>query len=273
MNRVIITGYYRIRTIYITSILIILFCHVIDDDQNLVKQLVKIMDDPSQPLNARVEAALLIGKLGDTAKEAIPSMISVLKRLRGSELEPLQVAIIDSLAHMGYSARIALPALSIASGRSSNIDLAIKKTTNAILNALDERDVTSLVMQLGSNDPSQRLRAVDALRRLGESAKQALPELLTLLEDADYTVRNAAVEASLAILGNQKVPDVIIRTIAKDLNEADPAIKLLALYRLGKLGTVSAIVADEINKLRNDNDINVRRVAQEVLDKIIGVNK
>ncbi|MCX8140863.1 MAG: HEAT repeat domain-containing protein [Gemmataceae bacterium] len=259
--------------LYLISILVVFFYHESGDENNPIKQLIKIVDDPSQPLDTRIEAAYLIGKLGVSAKEAIPHLITVLRRLQGRELEPLQIAIIDSLAQMGYTARIALPALTMASGRSIDIDLAIKRATKAILSTTDEHDVTSLVKQLGSSDPSQRLRAVDALRRLGDEAKEASSALMELLDDADYTVRNAAIEALLTISRDRKIPDAIIRAIAKELNESDPLRRLLALYRLGKIGSPSAIVADEVDKLRNDTDTNVRRVAQEILNKILTTEK
>jgi HEAT repeat protein len=262
-----------ICAVYITSIYTMLFYQVSDNEKNPIKQLIRIVDDPSQPLDARIEATYLIGKLGVTAKEAIPTLISVLRRLRGRELEPLQIAIIDSLAQMGYTARVALPALTMASGRSIDIDLAIRRATKAILSATDDQDITSLVKQLRSSDPSQRLRAVDALRRLGDEAKEASSALMELLDDGDYTVRNAAIDALLAISRDKKIPDAIIRAIAKDLNESDPLRRLLALYRLGKIGSESAIVADEIDKLKNDTDTNVRRVAQEILNKILGTGK
>lgn len=268
MNRSIII-IYKIIFIFIINMLLIILSCISNDEQSIVKELIKIINNPSMPLESRIEAAHHIGKMGETAKEAIPYLVSILRRLQGRELEPLQVAIIDSLAQMGYIARIALPTLTIVSGRSPDIDQAIKRATKTILSAPDERDITSLIKQLGSSDPSQRLRAVDALRRLGEGAKEASAALMTLLDDADYTVRNAAIEALLSSMDDKKVPDVVIRAIAKDLNETNPERKLIALYRLAKIGTRSAIVADAIDKLRNDNDTNIRRIAQEILSKII----
>jgi hypothetical protein len=52
-------------------------------------------------MDSRIKAAQLLGKLGEQAKETIPTLLVVLQRLRGRELEPLQVAIVDSLDEWG----------------------------------------------------------------------------------------------------------------------------------------------------------------------------
>jgi len=239
------------------------------DMQKIVNQLIKIVEDPSQPMDSRIKAAQLLGKLGEQAKETIPTLLVVLQRLRGRELEPLQVAIVDSLGRMGYAARIALPTFAIATGRSIDIDQAITRATESILNATDQYDVASLTKQLESKDPSQRLRAVDALRRMGRTAKEAMPAVMALLDDEDYIVRNAAIEALMMQI-NGNIPESVIRAIAKDLNEIEPGRRLLALYRLGKIGPASAIVINEIDKLRDDPDASIRRIAQEVLNRILG---
>jgi HEAT repeat protein len=240
------------------------------DVKAIINQLMKIVEDPSQSIDSRVEAAQLLGRLGEQAKEVIPSMVAVLRRLKGRELEPLQIAIIDSLGQMGYSARMALPTFALASGRSSDIDRAIMRATKNILSTTDEHDIAALTMQLGSKDPSQRLRAVDALRRMGGGAKEATPAIMALLDDGDYTVRNAAIETLIILHGEGNIPEAVIRAVAKDLNESDPGRRLHALYRLSKFGATSAIVADEIDKLRNDPDMSVRRLAQDALNKILG---
>jgi len=252
------------------SINIVLCNNENHDIQKIISQLIKIVEDPSQPVDSRIKAAQLLGKLGEQAKETIPSLLAVLQRLRGRELEPLQVAIVDSLGQMGYAARIALPTFAIASGRSIDIDQAITRATESILNATDQYDVASLTAQFGSKDPSQRLRAVDALRRMGRTAKEAMPAIMTLLDDEDYIVRNAAIEALMTLQVDGNVPESVIRAIAKDLSESEPGRRLLALYRLGKIGPASAIVINEIDKLRDDPDASIRRITQEVLNKILG---
>lgn len=237
---------------------------------DVIKKLITIVKDPSEPLSARIEAASIIGQLGAEAVEAIPALVSVLQRLRGRELEPLQLAIIEALGRMGRPAQIALPGLAAISGRSIDIDIAIKKTITSITSTSDDDDINSIVRQLNSKNISVKLQAIDRLRRLGDKAKEAIPSLYDLLNDDDSTIRNAAIDAIAAIQKTGRIDEQIIRAIAKDLNNPDPEYRLRAAYRLGKIGRDAIVVANQLNELRNDPDIEVRKIAQDALSKIIG---
>lgn len=239
-------------------------------DDDIVNRLVMLVADPSQDLNTRVEAARLIGRLGEAAKGAVPRLVEVLQRLQGNELADLQLAIIESLGQLGHAARGALPVIATVANRSVDAQIAARLAINNILSAPDTQNVDTLVRQLVDKDPSQRIRAADALRRLGDKAKSALPALYTQLEDTDDAARNAVIDAILEIQKGEKIENAVVYAIAKDLKSNDASKRLMALYKLGRIGPPAAVVANEVDSLRSDTDNDVRKLATDVLPRILG---
>jgi HEAT repeat protein len=237
-------------------------------DDELAKRLSMTARDPRLSIHSRVEAAKTLGKLGTRASAAVPDLVAVLNRLRGAEQEPLQEAIVDALGHIGAAARPTLPTLARASGRTTDIDQAIKRSTELILTSPDDQEIGTLVKQLGSMDPSIRLRAVKALSALGPVAAPTLPLLAVLLADPDADVRRGAISAVRRIDPNGRPTEPLIRAIAVDLSDPDPNRRLFAVRTLGQIGPAATIVAVEIDGLRADPDPDVRRAATEALARI-----
>lgn len=234
----------------------------------LAKNLGALVRDPRQPLTARVEAARTIGKLGPTAGAAVGDLVAVLERLRGSEHEPLQEAVVEALGQIGAPAKAALPSLARAAGRTVDIDQALKLTRDAILNASDAADVEALTRQLSSRDAGTRLRAAKSLGDLGPGARLALPALVGALGDADGDVRRGAIAALRLVAPNAKPPEVFVRAIAVDLRDPDANLRLLAARTLGRIGAPAAVVAADLDALRADPDPDVRRAALEALGRV-----
>lgn len=237
-------------------------------DDLLARQLAAVVRDPRLRLDQRVEAARTLGRLGYQAGAAVPDLTAQLGRLRGAEHERLQEAVIDALGRIGSPARTSLPALARAAGRSTDIDLAIKRAKEQVLAASDSQDVGALTKQLQSRDPSVRLRAVRALRDLGPAAKFALPDLTAALADADADVRRAAITAVQTVQPEAPPSELIVRSIALDLRDADPAVRLVAIRSLGRFGRRAAVVAESLSPLLSDADPDVRRAAADALARI-----
>jgi HEAT repeat protein len=108
-------------------------------------------------LSTRVTVAVLLGKIGEPAKAAIPEMVAL---LNNPALEAPDLAdVVTALGGMGPSAAEAVP---------------------------------SLIPLLRS---PVRSRAAQALGNIGAAAKPAIPHMLPLLKDADVIVRSVAMEA------------------------------------------------------------------------------
>lgn len=239
-----------------------------ETEDALAKKLGGIVRDPRQTLWARVEAANTIGKLGPVAGTAVGDLVAVLERLRNTEQEPLQEAIVEALGQIGGAAKPAIPALTKAAGRSIDIDLALKRARESILLASDAQDVELLIRQLTSRDASTRLRATKALADLGPAARSAVPGLVAILTDADGDVRRSAIGALRAVQPGAKPTEVFVRAIAVDLRDPDANYRLLAVRALGRIGPGAVGVAADIELLRTDPDPDVRRAVVDALARV-----
>src|SRR5262245_58822613 len=97
---------------------------------------------------ARAEAARTLGKLGPRASAAVPDLIAAFDRLRGAEQEPLQEAVVEALGQIGAAAKPALTSFAKGVYRTADLDLAIKRSTELILNAPESVEIDLLVQQL-----------------------------------------------------------------------------------------------------------------------------
>jgi len=240
-----------------------------EDDDVLAKRMSALVRDFRQPLASRVEAARTIAKLGPRAAAAVPDLVAVLSRLRGTEQEPLQEAIIEALGQIGSAAKTALPALTKATARTIDIDLAIKASTEQILNASDSQNIDALTFQLLSRDPSLRLRAAKALGDIGPAARAAVPALVAALADSDGDARRGAIAALRLIQPGAPASEALVRAIALDLRDPDANLRLIAARALGRLGPPAAIALPDLDARRADPDPDVRRAVGEAYTRIV----
>jgi HEAT repeat protein len=242
--------------------------HADEPDDLLARKLGAMVRDVRLTTAARAEAARTLGKLGPRAAVAVPDMIAVFDRLRGTEQEPLQEALVESLGQIGGPARLALLSLPKGLGRTADIDLAIKRATELILAAPDTLDIDLLVQQLQSRDAGTRLRAVKELGERGQAARGAVPGLLLSIADPDGDVRRGAIVALRRIQPDARPTEALIRAIAIDLRNPDANLRLLAVRALGRIGPPAGPAAPEIEALRADPDPDIRRAAVEALTRI-----
>jgi HEAT repeat protein len=236
----------------------------------LAKELVGVVRDPRQGVTQRVEAARTLAKLGPQAAVVVPDLIAQMQRLKGDELEPLQEAVIETLGAIGSAAKPALPTLATVSGRTTDIDQAVKQTTKQLLAADDTRDVKALIEQTTSRDVGLRLRAVKTLGGLKGDAAGAVPSLTLALGDADADVRRAAVAAIRLIQPQAKPSKELVQAIAADLKDPDDGVRLNAVRTLGKFGPAAAAALPALEPLLTDPDKDVRRAAGEAMLKLAG---
>lgn len=237
-------------------------------DDQLARKMALMVQDFRLPQAARVEAARTLTKLGARGAVAAPDLVAVLDRLRGTEQQPLQEAVVEALGQMGSAARIALPTLAKSTRRTIDLDLAIRDTTNNILNASDSQNTDALAQQLSSRDASLRVRAAKALGDLGPAARPVLPALTVVLADPDGDARRAAIGAIRLIQPNAAPSEALVRAVAEDLRNPDANLRLLAARTLGRLGPAAAVIAQDLIPLRTDPDPDVRRAANEAFARV-----
>jgi len=166
--------------------------------------------------NARVEAILGLGDLGETASAALPAMIPLLK---------------DGAADVRFFTAMALGKMGAA---------AVPGVTGLL------HDTNTVV----------RAAAAQALGRIGPKASRSLPELKPLIQDKNAAVRTEAVQALGRIEKQNAVPMLIellqsnvtdVREAAFDaLGEMGPAAKA-ALPALTEILRRPATAADTVN--------------------------
>jgi HEAT repeat protein len=236
----------------------------------LAKELVGVVRDIRLGVRERVEAARTLGKLGPRAAVVVPDLIAQLKRMRGAESEALQEAVIDTLAAIGSAAKTSLPTLAVNTGRTVDLDLAVKRATEQILASDDARDVKVLTQQLTSRDAGLRLRAAKTLGTMKADALEAIPALAAVLTDSDGDVRRATATAMRLIQPNAKPTKELIQVLVMDLTDSDDGVRLLAVRSLGRYGTAAAAALPELEKLLADPDRDVRKAAADAMLRLVG---
>ena len=108
----------------------------------------------------------------------------------------------------------------------------MSKTHPPLSNVADD-PLPDLVRGLKSLTVAERLRAAKDLARLGWLAREALPVLITTLEDDDAKVREVAAQA----IGNMG-PDAL-PTLAGMLTHSDKYVRRNAVWAMGKLGPLA----------------------------------
>jgi HEAT repeat protein len=203
-----------------------------------------------QPTDAnaqqRAAAACEAGRKGETEK--IPALIDLLSDDTKTELLRC------------WSSGRWSPALETFKHPSPGEQAAIA------LASMGSRAFLSLTRQLLSEDATVRRNAAWAIGELTNMAPGerdgAVPQLTTLLSDADPWVRMAAARALGEVRNRNAVP-ALIATLA----DADGLVRELAVWALSELKDARAVAA-LCNVLLSDSRIDVRRGAAEALGEI-----
>jgi HEAT repeat protein len=121
-----------------------------------------------------------------------------------------------------------------------------------------------------------QMNAAYGFMALGPAARDAVPELITMLDDSDYAVRGIASfalgrigpEASKAIPALRKHLNVALEQTRAGRSQADETI--LVLFALGRMGPAARAALPEITALQHHSQLLVREAAQAACIRIAG---
>ena len=140
-----------------------------------------------------------------------------------------------------------------------------QEATNALRNYAKEiKDIHSVdiasgfALALKSDNSIVRWSATEALVDFGDDA---IPYLLDILHDENWTIRLAAIHSLLKLETDAAVPGLL-----KLINDNNTMVRETAISALGKLGNPS--VCSYLINLLNDEDMFIRRVVVESLGQL-----
>jgi HEAT repeat protein len=221
-----------------------------------------IKDLKSPQLQVRYRAIDAIGELGADAREAVEPLIEALK----DENVGMRNRAAFALGKIGPSAKDALDALGAL---LSDDDPAVCGNALVALSRIDSQAQVGPISEVLTNKwPHLRLRAVQALGKMGPKAKAASPALARALKDGDKQVRDAAFEA-LRIID----PDATCAALIEGLNAKDASARRDAALTLGTVGprTTGAggkTVVESLCGVLKDHNAGVRHAAIQSLGKM-----
>ena len=270
----------------------------------VVPELAKLLRERGADSRARAAAADSLGGLGGLARDAVPILVEAIADREGE----VRAAAANALGKLGEHAREALPGLvELLRHRESDVcesasraigelkeyaDGAIPELVRLMSHdkwhvresaaeALEDlagevtaspaglvTELTTLMRDMASQQ-TVRVAAAKLLGGFGAYAKQAVPDLVRVMEGRNWRLKGAAAE-SLGRLGEharEAVPDLAKR-LAKLLTHERPSVRLRAVYALGGLGEHARAEAPKLAGLLIDEDWETSDAVVEVLEAI-----
>lgn len=175
-----------------------------------VADLVKQLKDTNHEV--RRKAASTLGEMGPEAEAAVPALGEMM--FEDSDLISRDVAA-DALRNLGPKAAVLVPKLlkALEDDNDTVRNSAISSLGRLGMEA--EQVVPALVKALGEGPPTRNYAAT-ALGNFGPGAKAALPELHKALEDKDSHMRVAAAEAIWKVSQQSKEALPVLLTALKE---------------------------------------------------------
>ncbi len=267
-----------------------------------VPQLIDLVKERTAPLLLRRQAAMLLGRIGVPARQAVPVLAELLSE--NEPVEPGQPTVVywvsKALGEFGPVARDAVPALvSIAEdGHRRLSDRTVTIEALGRIGAVHPDVVPTLLALLRQSmarrdAQSVRLRTAvcESLSLLGTDAAPALPLLLRAAQDDDVGVREMAIlaigavgpraEIALTTLADAMLVDPAptvrhnagmamsrigapaIPYLVAMLDDDEPAVRCRALESLGRMGRIAATAREPIAQALTNSDPTVRISAAE----------
>lgn len=254
----------------------------------------------------RTRAVLALSQFGPAARDAVPTLISMLKETRDKpEARYLRQCVVTALGSIGPDAKDAIPELlpllkepfagneicfaiiRIGSAPEDDERRAVSslllritcRVPNPLLNnpeflqTYSSRLTPHLIAFLKADEPDTRYRAAQALSRIGPKAKDAIPALRKVMEnDANEFASQAAASALVAI--DTKEIEAVVAFVLKPRASSDPSAARHPVYILSGIG-VGAVpyliprLADEDPKTRAAVEMALRSMGDAPLPDLL----
>ena len=215
--------------------------------------------DPEQ----RRAAAWALGR----SRPVDDGTIDALKAALGDADGSVVVEAARALGTIGRPASAALPAL-LARLDHRREDVRAEAARAAWSVGLTRDHASQLLAKVESEDEYVRHFAVWAAGQIGAAGAEAVPALLTMLEQEEgHTAGAAAVSLRRLATTDPSIP----RTIAAGLNDRDAGRRARAARQLGKLGPAAGPATPDLVRALDDGDETVRAEAVIALGRVEAV--
>jgi HEAT repeat protein/lysophospholipase L1-like esterase len=208
----------------------------------------------------RTASAWALGDVGSAAAAAMPALLPLLREDNAF----LRAGAAFALGRIGPAAQSVVPVL-IA--RFDDADGRVRVRARDALETIGVGDesLTPLARHVGEADCPGRGLAAEALGRLGQTARAAMPELMAAASDPRPDVRWRAVWA-LGRIGPAAAPAVSLLRAAL----ADPDVGWRAAEALGGIGPAAVEAVPDLVARLADASSNMRWRSVEALGRIGG---
>jgi hypothetical protein len=213
-------------------------------------------DLPNGSISELVGSAAANSALGETNR-AMWTPVDETQQEGASE--PLWLDTIYALAAVGEAA---VPALIDALANPSE---GIRRGFTYALSAIGEAAVPALTKALEHADPGIRAGAAEALADMGKDAGDALPQLISCLQDPADEVAGCAAEA-LGLIAS--APGGVPRALARTLGHSAERVRMRAAMALARLGPEAEDATPELATALDDDNRYVRGKAVHALFSI-----
>ncbi|OLP18736.1 hypothetical protein BST81_09145 [Leptolyngbya sp. 'hensonii'] len=188
--------------------------------------------EPAQIKAESIGMDLKLWTLDQALNATVPNKkVKFLLSLLDSEDERYKHQAINDLAEFGIDASIAIPQLIKILEEK---DKQLSNSASIALSKIGVKSVASLASLLDSNDLDIKRIAASTLEQIGEQAREAIPQLIKVIEDndSDEEVRWYAVITigKIGIPAKGAIPSLI-----KALQDPEPGVRAWSLYALGQM--------------------------------------
>jgi HEAT repeat protein len=205
-----------------------------------------LRDEPSR-------ASWALGEIGPAARAAVPDLLKLLTVKEG-EMHIAVYAALGALGKIGTDSQDAVAAVTTLAGSEDPlISTAAKKALILMGNEGKKARLASAIRELADPHEDARLRAVQDLCSLGETAAPAIPALIAALEDESVRRMIPDVLGAIGKGARSAKPDLV-----DTLQDDEWLVRLNALDALVKVGADPRIAVPAILPLLNDENEDVR---------------
>jgi len=229
-------------------------------DAMMVEAFTATLSDPDGPVR---RMALSVAKRfpKDALVAAAPQLAATLENQ--NETAANRAAVARLIATLEADARTVLPKL--LNAMRDDADKSVRSAClMAVSRVAEPDDAVAAFRQTLTDDADASVRGLAAVRlgRLGPVADAATADLANALEDGDDNVARKAADALVAI-GAASVSSTAAKLTSPHAN-----VRRLAVFVLGKLGPTASSALDELKKRLQDDDEEVRKLAELAIRRI-----